>query len=282
MKLMILGSSGMAGNMMSRYFKSHYADYEIVDIARNGKLYPVKYHIDIEHDLTLLEEIITEEAPNVIINCIGLLVRESNDNPERAISVNSYFPHWLETVTKSTKTKIVHISTDCVFDGKKGFYSEKDIPNETNWYGRSKALGELNNNKDLTIRTSIIGTELKQNGSGLLEWARRQKEAVNGYTNCFWNGVTTYELAKFVDYMLFCYPDFSGLYHLNHPKKISKADLLGLIYKTYYNDIKINPVTNPVLDKTLVNTRCFEIKYTTPIYEAQLREMYNFNKEDKK
>ena len=280
MKIMILGSSGMAGNMISSYFKNH-SRYEIINVARNSKLSPAKHYINIEHDLHLLKQIILNEAPFVIINCIGLLVKDSNDNPERAIYINSYFPHWLESITKSTNTKIIHISTDCVFDGRKGFYSEKDIPNETNWYGRSKALGELNNYKDLTIRTSIIGTELKENGSGLLEWALRQKETVNGYSNCFWNGVTTFELAKFIDYMLLCKPDISGIYHLTTPNRISKADLLELIYKTHYGHVKVNPIANPVIDKTLVNTRSSELKYITPDYIAQLRNLYDFNKEEK-
>ena len=118
--------------------------------------------------------------------------------------MNSWWPHYLETLYAESKTKIVHISTDCIFDGSRGWYIESDTPTETNLYGRSKAMGEINNDKDITLRMSIIGTEIKEEGrSGLLNWVvNNPEDTVFGWEHSVWNGITTFELAKQIDYYI--------------------------------------------------------------------------------
>ena len=270
MKIFVLGSRGMAGHTICSYFKNH-TTHIAYGIARNNS----DFSVDIENDLEYLEHLINEYEPDVIINCIGLLIKDCNDRPDRAIYINSFFPHWLENLTKNTETKIIHLSTDCVFDGIKGNYTEQDIHTETNWYGRTKSMGELNN-KNLTIRTSIIGTELKVKGNGLLEWALRQEFSVNGYINHLWSGITTLELAKFIEYVINNKIELDKTYHLISPQPINKYDLLKLIYDTWNKKIEVVPDYSTNCNKILVNSRFTETNYIVSDLNTQLKELYNF------
>ncbi|MFH0806003.1 MAG: SDR family oxidoreductase [Patescibacteria group bacterium] len=268
-KLLVCGSNGMAGHTISDYLKS-LNKYEIINVARSN----ADYNLDIEFDLNYLKDLIKTLKPDVVINCIGLLVKASNDNPERAIYINSYFPKWLEKVTKNTQTKIIHLSTDCVFNGlSNGNYIETDIPTETNNYGRTKSMGELNNSKNLTLRLSIIGDEEKSNGVGLFEWFMRQKGDIKGYSNVLWNGITTLELAKQIDEIINLDINLVGLYHLAPSFNISKFDLLYLIKEIFEKEIAIGSDPTVIQDKTLHNSRTFEYNPLIPSYEQQLMEM---------
>ena len=172
-RVLILGATGMAGSTISKFLKLFPEHFDVFDVSRDGEGH---FNIDVEKDINPLIDALLDYAPNYIINCIGLLVKESNENPLRAIGVNSFIPHYLEVITANTETKVIHLSTDCIYDGNSQFgYVEKDLPTERNWYGRTKALGELNNSKDLTLRMSIIGPELKRK-SGLFEWFLSQTE----------------------------------------------------------------------------------------------------------
>lgn len=274
-KIIILGSAGMAGHIISKYLKST-NNYEIIDIARNSLFCPVKYQIDIEKDLEYLNDIIELEAPYVIINCIGLLVKDSNTRPDKTIYINSYFPHWLEEITRDTTTKIIHLSTNCVFKEDKGNYLDTDIPDGDTWYARTKAIGEIINNKDLTIRLSIIGDELKNNGSGLFSWFMRQKETVSGYSKCYWNGITTLCLAQNIEKMIEA--NVTGLYQLAPNYKIDKYSLLQLFKQIWdKQDIIILQNDSMVKDGTLVNSYRGNFH---PIflmnYKYMLKELYEF------
>lgn len=272
--IVILGSRGMAGHMIGKYLicKGH----NFISVARDNA--DIIIDFEIKKDVDELIEKLLKKNIKYIINCVGLLIQNSEKRPDKAIWLNSWLPKYLEYRFKSTKIQIIHISTDCVFNGKVGAYIESDIPNETNIYGRTKALGEINNNKDITFRTSIIGPEIKENGSGLLYWfLKRSGKNVNGWNNVFWNGVTTLELAKCITKWIEN-PNCTGIYHLSTTNKISKLELLKIfndIYKA--NKIITNIYAPDTLDKTLIDTRK-ELDFQVNDYETQLKELKDFQK----
>lgn len=272
-KILILGAGGMSGHMITRYLTS-LNKYNIISVSRNND---TDYKIDIQKNLCDLSNIISIEDPDVIINCIGLLVKPSYENPEQAIYINSFFPHWLRSITKKNKIKIIHLSTDCIFDGTKGNYKEKDFPSETSWYGRTKAMGEINDDKNLTLRMSIIGTELKLNGTGLFHWFMQQKGDVRGFSKCIWTGVTTLQLAKSIDDIITNTINLCGIYHLVPNKTISKYELLRTIARIWNKtDVTIIQDNTVKQNKSLINTRLKEYDPQIPDYETQLNELFKF------
>lgn len=276
MKILLLGVAGMAGHMIVDYL-GYLKKYKIITQARDRLHVIPDYYCEVGNDIGLLQlyKIILIERPDIIINCIGLLVQACKENPRRAIYLNSYFPHWLEDITKNTTIKIIHLSTDCIFGGDRGHYSETDCPTETSWYGRSKALGEIINNKDLTLRTSIIGPELKQAGTGLLHWFLQQYGEVRGFSECLWTGLTTLQLAKSIDNILTEVPSLAGIYHLVPNMIISKYDLLSMIARIW-NKTDINLVKDETVkqNKSLINNRLSEYNPGIPDYGTQLKELY--------
>ena len=278
-QILILGAHGMAGHMITSYLKQ-LNKYEIFTLARDSKFGITDYYCDVEINIDMLDGIINEDIDlDIVINCIGLLNKPANENPAKAIYLNSYLPHYLELITKNTNTKIIHLSTDCIFDGTQGNHSETDKPTEINYYGRSKALGEILNNKDLTLRLSIIGTELKKDGIGLLNWFLNQKGTITGYNNCYWNGITTLELAKQIDKIIEQNPNLSGLYHLAPDFNINKYELLCLAKKIWNKEnIEIVAKKDFHQNKTLINSRKDEYNPQIPNYETQLKELYEYTK----
>ncbi|MGC3792191.1 dTDP-4-dehydrorhamnose reductase family protein [Priestia aryabhattai] len=268
MKILVLGGQGMAGHVIKSYFQSK-PDYTVYYTSRNQK---DKNSIYLEiKDFIALEGIIDSIKPNIIINCIGILNESASSNSIQAFQINSLLPHQLTKLAERYKGKVVHISTDCVFSGTKGDYKEGDPPDGTSIYAQSKQLGEIIDDRHLTVRTSIIGPELKENGIGLFLWFMQQKGTIKGYKNVLWNGVTTLELAKALDSLI--NNDITGLYHLGSEKKISKFDLLNLIKKIFNkDDVEIIPDTNITLDRTIKNTRK-DFKYNIPSYEQMLLEL---------
>jgi len=270
--ILVLGASGMAGHTIYKYLKL--SGYNVISTARNDKYIKPDYYLDLTGNISKVKDIIDKEKIDVVINCIGLLVKECNEDLGKALYANGCFPHCLERITEKTKTKVIHLSTDCVFSGIKGNYSESDNPDETNNYGRCKRAGEIINRKDLTLRMSIIGNELKENGSGLFHWFINQEGRTSGYTRALWNGITTLELAKQIDRIIDT--NLTGLYHLAPDFKISKYNLLKLIAEIFDKDIIIEKNENLIQDKTLVNNRKKEYDPKIPSYEKQLQEMKEF------
>lgn len=262
----------MAGHLLLN-FLSEQNNYELYSISRNENKY-TKNHTNLDiFELDKLVNLINEIKPNYVINCIGLLVKESIENPDKAIFINAYFPHFLDKLSKKYSYKLIHISTDCVFDGKKGGYVESDLTNETNIYGRTKALGEVINDYSLTIRTSIIGPEIRSNGIGLFHWFIKQSSDIVGYRQAMWSGVTTLELAKFINYLLSENINLISLFHLCNNDKLSKEKLLQLFQKHFNkNDINIQPDNGIVYDKSLLNSNTV-IQYQVPSYEQMILEM---------
>lgn len=269
MKIVILGANGMAGHMITKYLELQ--GYDVETVAREHAYHECDIEEDKPNFLYMLK-------PDFIINCIGLLVADSEKYPNRAIYINSWFPHYLEDMFKDTKTKIIHLSTDCVFDGGLGNYLENDVPNEKNIYGRSKAFGELNNTKDITFRTSIIGPELKKDGSGLFNWVvNNPHKTLSGYNNVYWNGMTTLQLAKCIEEYI-KNPTVSGIYHLvNNHVNTSKYRLLLEINKIFDLEKKILPVKTEFSNKILYNSSIHN--FNIPTYEIQLKELREFIKE---
>ena len=272
MKILVIGSNGMAGHVIARYLKQQ--QHQVVTIARDN----ADFSVDIENTervKILFSNLETDF--DFVINCIGLLVKDSNDRPDRAAIINSWFPHYLEFVYKDTHTKIIHLSTDCVFDGKKGDYVENDVHTEMNAYGSSKSLGEINNSKDVTFRMSIIGTEIKTNGTGLMNWILTNPDIeLQGWDNAWWNGITTLELAKCINKHI-NNPTITGVYHLvNNDNKINKYDLLLKINTIFNLNKTIVQTQGPKpVNKILIDTRKL-VDFEIPSYDTMLLEMKNF------
>ena len=266
-KIVILGTLGMAGHIMAEYLDG-INDYQVVGVARNQGRYVNKV-LDII-DFNAVETYLVEIKADIVINCIGVLVQQAKDNLSTAILINSYLPHFLSELGFKLNFKLIHISTDCVFSGKDGQYKEETFRDGDYNYARTKALGEVVNNKDLTIRTSIIGPELKSNGTGLLDWFLKQSVETKGYTHAYWSGVTTLELAKATDQ--FIKQNITGLYHLCPEQKISKYDLLGLFANVWGKDITITPYENYRVDKSLLCTRQ-DFTYNKVDYVPMLNEL---------
>lgn len=267
MRILILGASGMAGHVMARLLREQHPHSDILTHVRKDSVDENSIVMDLYDedrkalDREAIDIVLNEAKPDVCINCVGILVRGSEENPDLARAINSELPHYL-----SPKCRLIHISTDCVFSGKdhRAPYTESAPTTAQTVYGRTKAAGELyKNEKGLTVRTSIIGPELRENGSGLFEWMMRQEGEINGWSNAFWNGVTTLELAKFVSIVIASDSLDStgrgylkGLVHLHSSDPVSKLELLRIINDVYDKGLTINShEVAEVIDKSLKSTR---------------------------
>lgn len=271
MKILVLGGKGMAGHVIVSYLQQnplYNVFYTSRDSADTEGIY-----IDVTNS-TKLEEIIDSIKPDIVINCIGILNEHASNNNKLAFQVNSLLPHQLAKLTERYQGKLIHISTDCVFSGIKGDYKEDDIPDGTSIYAQSKQLGEIISDKHLTIRTSIIGPEIKEDGIGLFLWFMKQSGTIKGYKKMLWNGVTTLELAKATETMI--KENITGLYHLGCENKISKYELLNLMKEVFQKtDVEIIPDFEIVLDRTIKNTRD-DFRYKLPTYKEMLEELRNW------
>ena len=268
-RIIVLGANGMAGHVITIGLRADENNYEVITVARNKSAVNPSVLLDVS-DFSGLSTLIKRTKADVIINCIGLLNKTAEDNPDKAVLINSYLPHFLESETKNTPTKVIHISTDCVFSGDEGSYKENSFKNGRGFYAQSKALGELDNYKDLTFRTSIIGPELNTNGIGLFHWFSNQEKEINGYTQAYWTGVTTIELLKAIKYVLL--NNITGLYHLVNENKISKYSLVNIFNDVYETGLKISPYDGYKFDKSLINTRN-DFSYKVNTYENMINEM---------
>lgn len=272
-RVLIIGSKGMAGHVIRQQLLE-LPQFEVHDISRDDSYFKSTYQLDVTRFNELLE-ILQNGKYYYVINCIGVLNQFAERRPDQAILLNSYLPQWLSIQGKKLGFKLIHISTDCVFSGEKGAYTEQDFHDGVGFYAKSKALGEIDNDRDLTIRTSIIGPELK-NGIGLFHWFMSQNKAIQGYTKARWSGVTTVELARFIVDSL--NKELTGLIHLTNNEAISKYDLLSIINEKFRGEaIRIDPVEGKIVDKSLVNTRN-DFTYAVPSYGQMIYDMYEWMK----
>jgi len=277
MKILVLGATGMAGHMITQYLRRQ--GHQVETAARQEKSSFCDHYFqadDVKSVDALIKKI--DCSFDYIINCVGLLVKDCQDRPDLAAIVNSWFPQYLAYGLRNHTGQIIHISTDCVFDGSRGHYIETDHLTEQNFYGRSKGLGEINNSKDITFRCSIIGPEIKI-GTGLMDWLRyRSPQHVQGWTNAYWNGITTLQLAKCINDYIIDTKKFWGIYHLvDNDCRVSKYQLLNLINQIYECHKTIEAIhLDKAIDKTIFDTRQCR-KWSIPDLTTQLIELREFN-----
>ena len=268
MKFLVFGASGMAGHTISLYLKEQ--GYDVTGFDWNEVTH-CKSIVGDARDTESIRTLLTDGKFDSVINCIGILNQFAEQNKELATFLNAYFPHFLASVTSGTDTQVVHMSTDCVFSGKRGGYTEGDLKDGETFYDRSKALGELEDNKNITMRNSIVGPDINPNGIGLLNWFMKQNGTINGFTKAMWTGLTTLQLAKAMETA--AKEKAHGLYNMVYKEAISKYDLLKL-FNHYMRDdaLTIIPSETMVADKSLKRTR-FEFGYIIPDYKTMVVEL---------
>jgi dTDP-4-dehydrorhamnose reductase len=273
-RVLILGATGMLGHMLYKYLES-VGVYELFNSVYRTPLNENSIFCNVK-DQFALDSLFKKTNPDIVINCIGSLVHESKEYPTNAIYLNALLPHILKDLCNLHQAKLIHISTDCVFSGKKGSYKEDDFRDADDVYGRTKALGEILDLKHCTLRTSIIGPELKD-GTGLFHWFMKQEGKVKGFENVFWSGVTTLELAKCINIVIT--NSLFGLYHVSNGKKISKYNLLTLIKATFgLKNIELVRNSDYFIDKSLDLSEKYNFQINS--YEemiSQLKKYYYFN-----
>jgi dTDP-4-dehydrorhamnose reductase len=282
-KILILGASGMLGHTLfydllrNRNFDVQgtvRSFSEVRDYFPGEMMQRVVESVD-AFRIESVREVIEKFRPQVVINCIGIIKQlpVAND-PLTVITLNALFPHQLASICKEAGCRLIHPSTDCVFDGSKGEYTEDDKLSAEDLYGISKYMGEVKYNHTLTIRTSIIGHELSSSLS-LIEWFLAQTGSVKGFTNAIYTGFPTIEISRIIAEYIIPAETLSGLYHISSDP-ISKYDLLKLVSKIYKKDIEIIPYENYTDNKSLVSDRFrSETGYIPPGWEELVRKMYH-------
>lgn len=258
----------MAGHTISLYLQEQGHDVYGFDLKESKY---IRSFVGNAFDTETIAKVIKEGHYDSVINCIGVLNQFAEQNHALAAFLNSYFPHFLAKTTEGTDTQVIHMSTDCVFSGKRGSYVENDFRDGETFYDRSKALGELEDDKNITLRNSIVGPDINPNGIGLLNWFMMQKGEINGYTKTMWTGQTTLQLAKTMEAA--AKARAHGLYNSVPDHSISKCDLCGL-FNNYirHNDIIIHPVDGVVSNKSLKRTN-YDFDYIIPDYETMVSEL---------
>lgn len=257
MKIIVLGCTGVVGHAVALYFKE--AGHEVYD-GYDATIY----------DKTQLKKAVDDIRPDTIINCTAIVNQAAEEDKAGAAYLNAYLPHLLETVTAGTNTVVVHRSTDCIFSGAKGQYVLEDWPDAKSFYARTKAVGELNNDKDITIRVSLIGPAQDENDGSLLNWYLNQKGEVKGFANAIWTGLTTLEYAKTIESLL--NQKAHGVFQAAPKSAISKYELISVFEKYFPGGRTIVRVENNRVDKSLVP---YWANYDIEIkdYEEQIAEM---------
>ena len=283
MKILILGASGMLGHTL--FFEFLYnknfdvwgtvrSIFEVDKYFPNAMLNRVIENVD-ANNIDSVEAIIIKLKPDIVINCIGIIKQlPISKEAIPVITLNSLFPHHVASICKDNGCRMIHISTDCVFDGLKGSYTEDDKLSADDLYGISKYMGEVKYDHTITIRTSIIGHELCFNYS-LIEWFLSQSDSINGFTNAIYTGFPTVEIANIiVDYVL-PNENLSGLYHVSS-EAISKYELLKIVSEVYGKRIDIIPYDDYFDNKSLVSEQFKECTgYNPPGWDKLIKKMYN-------
>ena len=271
MKFLVLGCRGMAGHMISMYLRERGHDVTGFDRIASPYLETV---IGDAMDGSQIKELVRVGKYDSVINSIGVLNRAAEED-KAAVGLNAYLPHLLEKVTEDLDTQVIHMSTDCVFSGDRGSYAEGDLKDGRTFYDRSKALGELENSKDVTLRNSIVGPDINPGGIGLLNWFLQQKGPVKGYRRAIWTGQTTLQLAKTMEEA--AKQRVSGLYNMVPDRSISKYELICL-FNQYIRKEQIEVVPDDAFaaDKSLKRTKFEGFPYRIPDYEKMVYELGNW------
>jgi dTDP-4-dehydrorhamnose reductase len=279
MKVLLLGGTGMLGHRL--WIDLQKAHDVWVTVRGDGNPFPAAPCFPADHIVHRVDGLASDDVigalaavrPELVINCIGLIKQmEHAGDPLPALSMNAVLPHRMAAICRAVGARFVHISTDCVFSGRKGRYTESDPSDAEDVYGRTKFLGEVHGPDAITLRTSIIGPELKSR-LGLIEWFLAQSGTIRGYRRALYSGFTTDELARILLERVIPRPELHGLYHVSS-EPISKYDLLLLAKQAYGKEIEILPEDRFVCDRTLDSTRFREATgYVPPSWAEMLREM---------
>ena len=282
MKILIIGATGMLGYSLFKNL-SDAANLDVFGTVRNikGK---EQFFTDCEEkifqgvdvcDLATLESVIKEVTPDVVINCIGLIKQHSISKQHvDAVAINSLLPHKLASLCDSQDCKLIHFSTDCIFDGKKGSYTEDDIPDALDLYGRSKCLGEVDYAPHLTIRTSIIGHEL-DSAVSLVDWFLSQEHTTKGFSKAIFSGLPTCVIARLLIEKILPVHELSGLYQLS-VDPVDKFTLLNLIADVYNKKIEILESTELKIDRSLNSERLRNVlSLEIPSWKTLISEMHD-------
>jgi dTDP-4-dehydrorhamnose reductase len=282
-RVLVLGASGMLGNAVLRLFAQS-DGFEATGTARSSASVrtlpaPVRERVlpDVDvQDGDALVRLFARVRPDVVVNCIGMVKQLAQAaDPLSAIPLNALLPHRLANLCELAGARLVHVSTDCVYDGAKGLYTEDDPPDAVDLYGRSKHLGEVDYPHAITLRTSIIGHEL-QSAHGLVGWFLAQQEGVRGYTKAVFSGLPTVELARVIRDHVLPRPSLRGLYHVS-AAPITKHDLLRLVGEVYGKAVTIAPDDRLVIDRSLDSTRFRAATgYEPPPWPQLVRAMHAF------
>ncbi len=267
MRVLILGSTGMLGNAVVKELSLDNS-FKVTK-TRRANNHSEDYCFDVtKHDLT--KQCGTDY--DYVINCIGVIKPFINDNSYHSAYINGAFPHKLASWAQENDIKMIHITTDCVFSGKDGGYTEDSEHDEVDFYGRSKSLGEPSN--CMVLRTSIIGEEIHKHAS-LIAWVKSQKDkTVNGFTNHWWNGVTTNQYGKICMQIMREELYEEGLFHVFSPTPVNKSVLVGCINTRFELNIKINPMeADPTVDRTLSTNKKLNGKLYIPEIAEQIKSL---------
>ena len=280
MRLLILGGSGMLGHQLWRGLHAQHDTWvtlrrPVADFAAHNLFDEAKaIQFDDITDDTALERALGQAKPEAVINCVGIIKQRDEASDEAlTLRVNAEFPHRLAKRCGEAGARLIHFSTDCIFAGTKGNYTESDPSDATDLYGQSKHQGEVADAHSVTLRTSVIGHELGTN-LALLDWFLSQRfQAINGYTKAIYSGFTTLEMARIVDRILTQHTDLSGVWHVAS-EPISKFGLLQLCREKLGWEGVIEPNDEFVCDRSLNADRFNQATgYTPPSWEAMISEL---------
>ena len=280
MQILVLGTTGMLGHKIIQSLSKKHTVYGTIRGKRDNYSYsaiiPASKIIDSVSgtNISSIHNAIDTFEPDVVINCIGIVKQlpEAQD-PVQSIAINSLFPHQIAKYCNDKNIRFIHYSTDCVFTGIKGNYTENNLEDARDLYGRSKCLGEVGPTEGLTLRTSLIGRQLTGTYS-LVEWfLKNNGGTVNGYTKSIFSGLTTNTHAEILEQIITKHPNLCGLYHLA-AEPISKYDLLMKIKKEFDLNIEIDPVDGEISDRSLNGSRFYnDTGIKVPSWDAMIHEL---------
>jgi dTDP-4-dehydrorhamnose reductase len=283
-KILVLGATGMLGNAVFRYMSDD-PELQVWGTIQNatGKRYFTEtlqpYLIANVNvlDFDTLAGVFEQIRPNAVVNCIGLIKQLADaKDPLSALPINAMLPHRLAKICALSGARLIHVSTDCVFSGRAGMYTETDPSDADDLYGKSKYIGELHDSPHaITLRTSIIGHELSSR-VGLIDWFLAQEGSVKGYAKAVFSGLPTVELARIIRTFVLTNPDLSGLYHVS-AAPIDKYSLLRLVAEVYQKTVAIVPNEAVRIDRSLDSTRFRQATgYKPPSWPELILMMKNF------
>ena len=285
-KVLVLGAMGMLGHAVYYILAKKY-DLDVSGTVRNQNefnalkkvfdaklLKKIRYGVD-AGNMDSIQKVVEDIRPDIVINCIGLIKQaKTGKDPLPNITLNAQLPHLLAKICEANDARMIHVSTDCVFDGEKGNYTEDDVPDAKDYYGMTKYLGEVDYPHCVTIRTSIIGHEIGTN-LALVDWFLSQDEDVKGFTGAIYTGLPTVEIARIIHDFILPDQEISGLYHVSSDP-VSKYDLLKLVAAQYEKDIRIEPSDEFHCDRSLISTRFREkTGYVPPAWPELVSQLHD-------